>query len=100
MQGARIIITTGLGYGFFSPELPEETFYTDENGKFQVRFIKRTRCRDATAYTFDDRVIRDYLGYTGYYSSSGGFPQLRPDHIINEANNTMSLDTLKLYKRY
>ena len=35
VNGAKIIVTSGLGYGggLFTPSSPKETFYTDATGK-------------------------------------------------------------------
>ena len=103
MQGASIIVESNLGYnmGFFTPSSPEETFYTDATGKFQIRFIKRTRCRDAVSYTFIGTAVRDYLGYSGYYSVYNfDYPKLSSADIKNAPNSVVLLDTLKLQKRY
>ena len=53
VRGAEITVINSLGYsgGFLSPPNPKETFITDETGKYQVRFIKRTQKRDVQLYS-------------------------------------------------
>jgi len=91
VQGANIdVVTTLKGSGrLLSPPQPKENFTTDETGKYQVRFIKRTHKRDATRY-----LINNTLG------STPEDIKLYPEDIINAPNNILLLDTVKFnYKK-
>ena len=94
VKGAEIEVTTvlkGVG-GIFSEPLPKETFTTDETGKYQVRFIKRTQLKDATRYHFTIRYtpVGEFVGWLKYLD-------FYPEDIINAKNNILTLDTIKLY---
>ena len=92
IQGAKITITTRLDRpysGFLSPPQPKETFITDVNGKYQVRFIKRTQLRDAIEYFIEMEP------YTGYGIRGNDFV-ISVDEVKNAKHIT--LDTIKAYK--
>jgi hypothetical protein len=84
ISGAKIEVTTGLGYwGDLSPSPPREIFTSDETGKYQVRFIKRTHLRDAVHY---------YIHYIGN-------PVLiYPAEVKNAPNGILVIDTIKWEK--
>ena len=92
-----ISVRSNLGYdaGLFSPSSPEENFTTDETGKFQVRFIKRNRCRDAKSY-----YLSATAGLGSNYGSSGSYFSISLEYIKNAPNNVLLLDTIKYKKRY
>jgi len=88
IQDAEITVTTSLensGSGLLSISLPKETFTTDVNGKYQVRFIKRTKRRDTVRY------IINMEHYTGYWG--GG--SILPINDVKNAKHTILLDTIK-----
>ena len=91
VQGANIdVVTTLKGSGrLLSPPQPKENFTTDETGKYQVRFIKRTHLDDATRYNFT----------VSYESEPGGeidFLKIYLEDVINAPNNVLVIDTIKL----
>ena len=103
IQGVGIIVRNDLGYGgnFFTPSVPQDTFYTDGTGKFQIRFMKRTRCRDVIQYYLSTSWGWELSQtYYGYWANNYYFPQLCPDDIKNTPNNVVLFDTMKLEKRY
>jgi hypothetical protein len=90
IPGAKIIITTILpdSGGLFGISCPVDTVTTDETGKYQVRFIKRTKLRDATYY---------YIQLEWKYAM---FNTLRiyPAEVKNAPNGILVIDTIKLYE--
>jgi hypothetical protein len=87
---AKILVTTfAVGGGLFSL-LMEEVLTPDERGKYFVRFVKRTKRRDAGTYRI--YILNDigiYVGASEFTISS--------DEIKN-AKHTILLDTIKVRK--
>ena len=103
-HGAEITVKTSVGYsgGIFTPPLPKETFITDETGKYQVRFIKRTQLSDAEYYYFEFDCfscigpLKDKL--TNVYSRSPGLEKLSLSvYTVKNAKNTIMIDTINVY---
>jgi len=67
-----------------------DVFYTDVNGKYQVRFIKRTKLDNVVRY----HIHISYLPEGGSTGGEKGF-SLSVDEIKN-VKNTIVFDTLKL----
>ena len=88
VQGAVIVVTTSLeGGSWLSPPNPKETFITDVDGKYQVRFIKRTHLANARNYYFE---------MSHYWGGNGG----NGDFVVSvsEVKNAkiISLPTIKV----
>lgn len=94
IQGAEIKITSCLDYadGFLSPKSPSELFLSNEIGKFQVCFIKRTQLRDAVKYLIEIKYCDEKFGSVSWHKFLNA---LTPDDIINVPNNTIEFDTVK-----
>ena len=94
VHGAEITVSNCLkgGYsGFFGNGSPDEIFTTDETGKYQVRFVKRTNFLDVWKFLITIRYITQDSNI-GWYQDF----VLYPDDIINAQNNTIVFDTIKL----
>ena len=70
----------------FSNDSPEEVFFSDATGKYQVRFIKHFRNDDVERYS----IVEECIGMPGRLKFSS-------DEIKN-AQQIIELDTFKLYK--
>ncbi|MDR2927184.1 MAG: hypothetical protein LBV41_03115 [Cytophagaceae bacterium] len=97
VKGATIDVTAGLdcGYsaGMFGPSSPKDTLYTDATGKYQVRFIKRTKRCDVWQYFFH---LTRIPGVKHEYSVWDRDFTLSVDTVKN-TQGIIELDTLKLY---
>ena len=71
----------------------KESYFTDATGKYKVRFIKRTYKSNAESCWFSQL---NYYNYVVFYSS-GVHWHLDIEEVKN-TNNTIVLDTIKLYK--
>ena len=98
VPGGGVTVTTAIGKtgGWFSKDHPEEYFSTDETGKFQVRFIKRADCADATKYFYS---VSANLG-SNYGTFDGAHFSLSIDDIKNAPNNVVFMGTIRFTKRY
>ena len=108
IEGATITVRTSVEretYLFsFGPVRPEdETFVTDANGYYQIRFIKKYNNRKATQYNFAENhcpnlPISPDPG-TLWVITGNGFPYitLRAEEVEN-AKQTIVFDTVKYYQ--
>ena len=95
IQDTEITVTTGLEgtQGLFGTASTfKETYTTDVNGKYQVRFIKRTKRRDATLYT----ITLNSLGTGHPYQIWNNWAQFYPKEVISAPNNIVIIDTIKI----
>ena len=71
VEGAEISVQPYLDYGerqlnYFYLEPDIEFYFTDENGKYQVPFLKRTKRRDVAMYWFSVNIVGEW----GWWVSS------------------------------
>ena len=105
VYGAEITVSNCLegddGTFFSGVQHPDEVFTTDETGKYQVRFIKRTHFSDAWQYLIVSGLNPQeyYCDNCYYYKIQNDFV-LYPDDIINAQSHTIVFDTVKIYKGY
>ena len=93
-QGAEIRVCTyleGSDGGLFSTFTAYETYTTNANGKYQIRFIKRTHRRDAREYY----ITLNHIGSRPYQIWNNG-AQFYSKEVINAPNNIVIIDTIKI----
>ena len=94
VHGAEIEVSTALkgnNWNIFGGLSYEDILTTDKTGKYQVRFVKRTKLCDAAKYFLD-------VSYTPEGENIGWLRSfdLYPEDIINAPNNILLIDTIKL----
>ena len=86
IKGANVTITTVLeGYHRWTSPV-SETFTTDTNGRYQVRFIARTRRSNAISY----QILMD-----GYFGFEGNPKIVSAAAVRNAQNNIVLIDTTR-----
>jgi len=99
IQDVNIQVVTrrkGIRGNFIDPD-PREFFVSDAIGKYQVRFIKRTRYWDAQEYDFILDYVPESFSSHNMRDSFWRLFAISVDEVKN-AQKTIILDTLKLYK--
>ena len=102
--GGGVVVTNVLkgdkGGWLTSKPQHKDTFFVDETGKYQLRFIKRAHCDDVSTYFLDHTSNPNYPYPPGSWGTYDGLPTLSSDDIKNAPNNILLLDTIKFKKRY
>jgi hypothetical protein len=107
IEGATITVRTGVKgggglFGIYGPE--DETFVTDANGYYQIRFIKKYKNRIITHYNFavshGPNLPISPDSDTLWFIAGNGFPYitLRAEEVKN-AKQTFVFDTVKYYQK-
>lgn len=103
LKGATVTIYSCFpDYGWFGPETAEETFTTDTNGYYQIRFIKRTHNEKVGKYLFGvgrGPILDPTPPYWVRDVTGAPFPDhaLYPEDIKDK--KVITFDTVKFYRK-
>ena len=86
----------GMGFSLFGFP-PIEVFSTDPNGKFKIRFIKRTMRRDVEG-RYEIMITYSYLLDQETLQVWGRGIDLSVEEVKNAPNNIIVFDTIKFIK--
>lgn len=101
LKGASITVRSSFDNFMMYVPKTEETFYTDENGYYQIRFMKRAKDGKVLKYSFEvgsGPMIPPPPPYWFRMNPSGTFPDIGmyPEDIKDKKNITF--DTIKFYR--